>query len=266
MAKIERGDKLTGGDIRRSKRKLYFRGDGAGGTIAASWPKKRNKKQPNSEIQQAWVDHFKRGIAMAKNADGCTRTIAEGLASKPFSPNYFWRDAIMSAFNGKMQNNAGDGSDPRGRQGPFGTTGVFRVTTPTFNISRATNQSVPSGAGISATFDTVDWDNNLFFDPTQDDRVTIKSKGLYLVGSYSVFETGGAGFRRAILQQLPDGDVVSVSRQTVGLNVTCELSTIGIWYFEAGQQFRLLLQVSGGPVQARARRFFGVGIVPEMVT
>jgi len=266
MAKVDKGDKLTGGVLRRSKKRVYFRGDGSGGTVASAWPKRRGGLNANSELQQAWIDHFKAGIGMAKLAGGCTRAVAEGLADQPFSPNYFWRDAIMSAFNGKMINYAGDGTGTNARYGPEGPEQVFRVTTPTANVYNSANQNVLSGIETRLTANSIWWDNNAFWSasPTPA-RLTFKSKGLYLIGCTVVFPSGGSSAARRI-RFIVNNAGIPYWNEVGNTSSTQRLELTGLWYLEAGDFLEILGQRGGGNGTIKLDSFWAVGIVPEMVS
>jgi hypothetical protein len=139
------------------------------------------------------------------------------------------------------------------------------VTTPTARVKREAAETLSNGVEKYLTPDTLDWDNNVFWDPTANQsRLTVRSKGLYLVGANAEFNniTGGRRNLRLVVNR-----TTGIGQDTVGTSSAqfLHLSPVTIWPFNAGDYVEALAFATVAGVTARLDALWILAITPEGV-
>lgn len=213
-------------------------------TVVQSWPRPRGRVK--SARQQAWVDRFSLWACLTKSPDAQTYDQAKEWAD---DSGWFWRDVLTSALAGKLVE----------------TIGETRITTPTASLTRATNQTIASGADVVLTPTAEEWDNNTFWSaavtPT---RMIFRSPGLYLVGFTAVFTAsqtrrvsawmranGTRNLGRALVQTSSNGDV--------------HLTGAAVYYFRAQEYLELLARTTFNNDTVQIAQWWTVAITPEAI-
>lgn len=213
-----------------------------GKIVVRKRPERKGKKK--SPLQQAWVNNFSCIARWSKWADPRARQRAEEQAP---DTGWYWRDIIETGMVGKLRRK--EGEEP--------------ITTPTAMV----HQSAPSALTINIdhlqTYDMLDWDNNYFWNPiANQERLTVRSPGIYLVGATASFTPNSTGARKLQIQK-DDGTVIAHMRQGTGTSAGGQMSLVGINYFAANEYARVYAQslVSGQSVQVSS--FWILALTPE---
>jgi len=255
MALVDRNGKpLTKKEIYRLRGRLYFKNFG-GRLVAAKWPSPR--KKPLTPLQQAWVDNFAAIAGLSKAPDSCALPLATQLAQgKGYDPNaspnqtgWYYRDVIETALSGKL----------------IRYLGAPRITTPTAKVHNTATQSIPSGGDIILNANTVDWDNNNWWDVGTPSRLTCRSSGLYLVVA-EVSWSSSSTARRLFAKLYRNG--VQVKQTVLYTNTIsggCQLEISALLYLNTGDYIQLAQASSVFTITCQMAEFSVVGITPEVV-
>jgi len=210
--------------------------------------KRPGRKGPaKSPLQQAWVNDFACKARWSKYADWRARERAEELAP---DTGWYWRDIIETGMAGKLRRR--DGETP--------------ITTPTALVKQSSTTSLTINVDTAMTFDTLEWDNNYFWNPiANQSRLTVRSPGLYLVGATANFPVNSTG-RRKIQIQKSDGTILAHSAQGSGTSSGGNISCVGIMYFEANSYARVFAQSLVASQTVQIQNFWILAITPENVT
>jgi len=154
------------------------------GTVLTSWKGKiviqRRKSptgKPKSQLQRAWVENFKQLNCMVKWTDPAALNNARDMWT---GNNWTYRDALISAFSGKL----------------YGLEGEVKISTPSVQVRRTTTESLTANVQKTLTPNTKDWDNNFFWNPSSNpERLTFRTAGLYIILAQVSFSGGTAGYR-----------------------------------------------------------------------
>lgn len=213
-----------------------------GQTVVQKWPRKRGK--PKSALQQAWVDRFKLVGCLMKSPDAQTYDQAKEWAK---GTGWFWRDVLTAAANGNLL------IEP----------GALKVTTPTFYVQQTIANPLVANTPEIVNFDTFRWDNNVFWTPTvAPSKVVFRAPGLYLIGSYALFDNTATDKSVDTWMRLNGTDLFPQSRaQDISNNdITPQFMTI--WYFHEGDYIELRVQ-STFATSVLVSNMWGVAITPE---
>jgi len=161
---------------------------------------------------------------------------------------WYWRDVIHSALSGKLL------GDP-----------AKRVTTPTARVFRTGVESLVSGTVKILTPNDLDWDNNVFWDPTANQsRLTVRSSGVYLVGCQVEFNniTGG----RRVAQIIVNGTKIVGDQSVTQANANlARLTPCSLWAFEANDYVEVGAFANANGVTAELENFWLMAMTPETV-
>jgi len=162
---------------------------------------------------------------------------------------FYPRDVIAAAANGHMF---------------FSQTGI-KITTPTASVKRSTAQTVTVGVQTKLTPNTVEWDNNQFWDSvTNPRRLTCKASGLYLLLGELRYSAGTAGACQ-IAFIVNGATEIALDQLTLPASQITVLSLSRIWYFEEGDYVEIQGYYSAGTHTIKIDFFAIVGITPEAV-
>jgi len=244
MAKLERDAPVDMALVIKARGAFGIR-NYRGQLYVSKWPRRRGS--PKSELQQAWVQHFACLGGIWKWHDPRSFDEATKLAK---GTGWFWRDVFTSAAHGKLMR----------------LPGAIRVTTPTARVSRSTQDALVANVTETVSFEAVAWDNNRFYTPSEHtDRLTIRSSGLYLIGSECNFENSATDGSRALSIRVDGSNIIANTRGQDIANQDVILETLTIYYLEAGQYIDLRV-VSTVASFVNNAHFWLVGITPEAIT
>lgn len=251
--------------IRKSKRRIVFKKQPTGQITAQAWPKPRgNRGTPN---QASWVEDFVQAARDIKLTDPCTHQTAENYSKAPCSGYTFYRDYLMTARAGKMVYDDGtllqNAIKPRVYRG--GEKGIPRVTTPTANVSRTTAQALTQNADTRLNFDNVIWDNNAFFNPSANNKLTIRASGLYTFTAWLLFNGVSGGQRRTNIINVQQAAVVAADVLTPNTATAMQTTIHGTYYWNAGEDIAINVFSSSAGTTCQVRGFSIVAITPEAI-
>jgi len=209
--------------------------------------KRKERKGPKkSPLQQAWVDNFSCMARWSKKADPRARAWAEEMAP---DTGWYWRDIIESAMSGKLIRKEGE----------------HPITTPTANIARVAAQALSGTNETTLVADTLIWDNNYFWNPSANQqRLTIRSAGLYLVGADAQFPVSNTGRRKLIIKNQDDTRIVEQS-QSPGTSTTVQIAIVGLYYFHSGDYIYAVGQANQSSQTCVLNHFWALAITPEQL-
>jgi len=207
---------------------------------------RRRTGKPKTPLQQAWVEYFKWTSCLSKQPDpyalGDARDWAKGTG-------WYYRDVIERAFAGKLVN----------------VEGLKKLTTPTANIYRTTAQALATNQDVLLLPNAKYWDNNTFWSPTiNPGRLTVRSRGLYLVGAWVNLPVFSTQFRYAWMKT---SGGVELSRQVTATSTStdCQWPLVAAWYFDEGDYVELYAHANGASQTAIVKHFWIVAITPEAI-
>jgi len=193
VAKVKHEKPYTRRQIRRGRRRIWIRVYKETVTYASAWPKQRGPSQ--SPAQRAWIEHFVKWSFYSKQPDPCAVATAKDLAPET---GYWPRDIIHSGGNGKFIDHEpnGDLNSPLPvlfKNPPsLMYEGPPRVITPVVSLNQTANFNNSPGGFQPVIPTNTEWDNNAFYDPvTHPERLTIRSRGVYLVTAELIGYSGG---------------------------------------------------------------------------
>lgn len=242
--------KLFGDVVGKLKAKKPRRGSpyhlagGRGGSIIV----KGNPHGHRSEgPQSAWIFDFTCKAQWSKIPD--PRAFEESRAFTQ-DTGWYYRDMIHSAMSGKLFSSPEE-----------------RVTTPTARVTRdAAAQAVGNGVTVTLTPDREEWDNNFFWNPDLNQtRLTVRSKGVYLVGGNANFN-GITGGRRELQLWVNNERHINLDAVSCANTQPVALSGFSIWYFDELDYLELRVFQNVAGVTALLRSLWMVAITPEGVT
>jgi len=241
---------LKGGKPRRlgpafTKRQPQHESELGGENPGALILQKKPRPHEPSRVEFAWVSNFSCIARFTKAPWSGDFNEAHNLQDQT---GWYWRDVIHSALSGKLI------GDPR-----------KRVTTPTARVFRTGMESLVSGQLKALTPNDTDWDNNFFWDPVSNStRLTIRSKGVYLVGCQIEYNAVSGGRRVAILRV--NGTTV-IGDQSIGAVASnlVRVDPMTVWAFNENDYVEACAFANASGVQAELENFWVVAITPEAV-
>jgi len=140
-----------------------------------------------------------------------------------------------------------------------------RVTTPTARVFRNGNEALVSGIAKALTPDGVVWDNNVFWNPiANQSRLTVRSAGVYLIGSQVLFNNITGGRRSAPL--FVNGVVIAGNQEVTQANANIvRLTPVTLWAFNEGDYLEAFAFSSVANVNAQLEALWILAITPEGV-
>lgn len=251
--------------INKAKKQLTIR-RGRGDQIVIQKRRKPrgNRGTPN---QASWVRDFTTAAGLAKDMDGCTAQQARAFADAPPAGYTFWRDYFSTAYAGKLIAHWGNTNiNPQTpRIDSLRPAEVWRVTTPTANVTTSTPQTLTAGVAETLIPDTVIWDNNAFWAPTEHPtRLTTRASGLYIVVMTVDFNAVNGGNRR--IQAIINGtDVYPLFMGPPGGTFNVRGQGLIIWPFAAGDYVECSVLSSQPGSTALLRAFVILAMTPESI-
>jgi len=241
VAKVER-TLLTPTSARRRRSGGLTLSSYRGLLIVRTRPK--TPKAPPSELQRAWIQRFKCYAYWSKLADPWARKIAEEMVP---NTGWYWRDVIERAMSGKLLLN---------REEP-------PITTPTAYVTRSTAQNLTQNVTLYLTPDTLNWDNNYFWNPSANTtRLTVRSAGLYMIGATLLFPNGTTG-RRDVILRTNGTTTIAEQGGGEGTNAGGYRSVTTIMYMRAQDYVEVGAFTSVTGQTARIFAFWIVALTPE---
>lgn len=198
-----------------------------------------------SRPQSAWVFDFTCIAQWTKRPDPRAFEQASYLTD---DTGWYYRDMLHSAMSGKLIGALEE-----------------RITTPTARVRRTTAQALVNGTALILTPNEKAWDNNFFWNPeTLSTRLTVRSKGLYLVHSNVHFSGVTANNRWSGLKvngATEIGDMATpVSNNSPPRHQVTEL-----WYFDEMDYIEAWAYANAAGVTAQLAAFWILAITPESV-
>jgi len=195
--------------------------------------------------QSAWIYDFSCKAQWTKRPD--PRAFEEARAWTQDS-GWYYRDMLHAAMSGKLFSSAEE-----------------RITTPTARVKRTTTESLVNGTAKILTPSERLWDNNYFWNPIANtSRLTVRSKGLYLIGG-SVQFSGVSGGRRAVGLKVNGTDEIGDIAIPIANTNLVKISPLELWYFEAFDYVEIWAYANVAAVTAIMQSFFILAITPESV-
>jgi len=230
--------------VLKAKQRIHYKAH-RGQIVAQKWPRKRGS--PTSPLQAAWVQRFKTYAQASKTPipeDFCTASqLAKGTG-------WYYRDVLERAMSGKL----------------FRDEGEVKITTPTVSVSYSLTQGLPGSPPLLLLIDTVQWDNNVFWDPLNPSRLTVLTTGLYLVMSTVRFDTIVSGERYLFQQiKLNGGDFVMSHSIASDSSHIWDNQFVGLWYFNANDYIEVYANRGGGTGNGHLSNLTLLAITPESI-
>jgi len=255
MAKMKSvvAGQVTRGDVLklRGQARLYANQDRV---YAGKWPRRRGKTK--SHLQQAWINHFICAAQATKSPDPVTLDAANYWAKNvriasagDVSPSgWYYRDVLSRAMVGKL----------------ISYQAEVRITTPTVKATRTTTQSVSAGVETVLVPTAIEWDNNVFWNPTVNpERLTIRAPGLYLVGVTLERTAGGTSRQFVVVRK---NGTTSVALSMFPVATAPAWGYVGcIDYFHALDYIDVRVYLTTGASTWKIVDFWLMAITPEQV-
>jgi len=266
MATCEFNDPISRRDVLKMRGRVHYRGRIDGAVTASKWPRRRGR--PKSPLQQAWNEDFTAWAKLANWAAPCVRDLAERLAC---DTGFFWRDVITYAGHGKLlwyvggENHTSPLPMLWTERSPKQQYGAPRVTTPTAQVRQSAAVACVINTDQVLTPNTRDWDNNVFWSPTENpSRLTIRANGLYTISNSVEWSSVTGGFRRLNLRVNGTDFITNVLVPQGNANAM-RLQSYALYYFTAGDYVESLIRTSTAGLTAQLTAFNIVAITPEAI-
>lgn len=221
------------------------------GTVLTSWKgkiviqrRKSKTGKPKSALQKAWVENFKQLNCFVKWTDPAA---LERARTDYVGNNWTFRDALISAYSGKLHGNEGE----------------TKISTPSVQVHRSSAESLTANVQKTLTPNVADWDNNFFWSPTTNSsRLTFRSPGLYIVMAQVTFSGGTAGYR--YLNAYKNGTINKSGYQfNAAASLGNENTCFFIDYFHANDYVEIKAVTPPSGITAQIDYFSAIAITPE---
>jgi len=198
-----------------------------------------------SGVESAWISNFSCLARFTKAPWSGDFNNATELQDQT---GWYWRDVIHSALSGKLLGNP-----------------AKRVTTPTARVFRTGVETLANGVVKILTPNDLDWDNNVFWDPTANQsRLTVRSPGVYLVGSQVEFNNISGG--RRVVQLIVNGTKIIGDQSVTQANANlARLTPCTLWAFNQGDYVQCAAFANVAGCSAELENFWILAITPEGV-
>jgi len=222
---------------------------------------------PLESAKYSWVRHFGRMVRDIKRVGPCVYMNAKWLADSDPAGLTFPRDYLGWAYSGKLIEFVGDGSfrpqTPRLFRGT--NQGIFRVTTPTASVWRDSAEALTNSVWKTLTPNTLDWDNNYFWDPTSNpSRLTFRVSGVYQLTATVRF-SAVTGSQRMVRFKINGTDHRLVTRFPQPSAVAIDVPISLTWYFSATDYVELACNANSTGVTGQAIQFSVMALTPESI-
>lgn len=233
-------DLLKGGKRRRIGG-YFYKTDKYGRVII----QKKPRWHPPSIVEQAWSLDFG---CLARHTKAPWSGDFNEATSMSDQSGWYYRDVLHSALTGTLM-----------------VAPEKRVTTPTARVFRVGNESLTNGVVKILTPTDIDWDNNVFWNPTANQsRLTVRSSGVYLVGCQVEF-TNISGGRRAAQLILNGTKIIGDQTVTHGSANLARLTPATLWAFNDLDYVEVGAFANVAGVACELENFWILAITPEAV-
>ena len=133
-------------------------------------------------------------------------------------------------------------------------------------VFKAWHQSIPDGIQTELIFDREDYDTDEMHDlVVNNERITIKTAGIYLITFQGQFEQNAVGIRQALIRENVKG-FIAEQRIDAQANTWTSLSLSTLWQCVVGRYlFVRVYQTSGGPLDMEYHSYYTTYFMAQRV-
>lgn len=133
-------------------------------------------------------------------------------------------------------------------------------------VYHSANQSIPTGAWTTLIFDSERWDTDAIHDPiTNNDRLTCKTAGRYLIAATIMFATNNVGSRGVAIYS-SDGFYIAMVNANATQDDPHNFTISTIWDMSVGDYVILqVVQKSGAPLNILAETAYSSEFMMERI-